>query len=51
LPYPPEKGKADVSNVLSPEKRLRVLAPLVEGNSERAIQRMTDVHLKMLAFT
>lgn len=30
-------------NVLSDEKRLKVLAALVEGNSESAVSRMTDV--------
>jgi len=32
-----------MANVLPVEKQLRVLAALVEGNSERAIERMTDV--------
>jgi hypothetical protein len=32
-----------MSNVLSDEKRLRVLMALVEGNSERAVERMTGV--------
>ena len=31
-------------NVLPKEKRLAVLAALVEGNSERAVERMTDVN-------
>ncbi len=31
-------------NVLPREKRLAVLAALVEGNSERAVERMTDVN-------
>jgi IS1 family transposase len=31
-------------NVLSREKRIAVLAALVEGNSERAVERMTDVN-------
>ncbi len=31
-------------NVLPEEKRLRVLAALVDGNSERAVERMTDVN-------
>lgn len=33
-----------MANVLSDEKRLRVLAGLVDGNSIRAVSRMTDVH-------
>ncbi|MRG90489.1 transposase [Polyangium spumosum] len=33
-----------MANVLDPEKRLRVLAALVEGNSERAVERMTGVN-------
>ena len=33
-----------MANVLPAEKRLRVLAALVDGNSERACERMTDVH-------
>jgi hypothetical protein len=33
-------------NVLPAEKRLRVLAALVDGNSERAVERMTDVPQK-----
>lgn len=32
-----------MANVLSDEKRLRVLMALVEGNSERAVERMTGV--------
>ncbi|MRG97661.1 transposase [Polyangium spumosum] len=35
-----------MANVLDPEKRLRVLAALVDGNSERAVERMTDVDRK-----
>jgi IS1 family transposase len=35
-----------MSNVLSDEKRLAVLAALVDGNSERAVERMTDVDRK-----
>ena len=31
-------------NVLSKERRIAVLAALVEGNSERAVERMTDVN-------
>jgi IS1 family transposase len=38
-----------MSNVLCDEKRLRVLAALVEGNSERAISRMTDVNPRTIA--
>ncbi len=37
-----------MSNVLSDEKRLAVLAALVEGNSERAIERMTGVQQKTI---
>lgn len=33
-----------MSNVLPEEKRVRVLAALLDGNSTRAIERMTDVH-------
>lgn len=33
-----------MSNVLSDEKRLAVLAALVNGNSERAVERMTGVN-------
>jgi IS1 family transposase len=33
-----------VSNILKPEKRLKVLAALVDGNSERACERMTGVN-------
>ena len=43
------RGKAHVSNVLCDEKRLRVLAALVEGNSERAVERMTDVQQKTIS--
>lgn len=35
-------------NVLSDEKRLRVLASLCEGNSIRATERMTDVQAKTI---
>lgn len=38
-----------MSNVLSNEKRIRVLAALVEGNSERAVERMTDVNARTIA--
>ncbi len=38
-----------MSNVLCDEKRLRVLAALVEGNSERAVSRMTDVNPRTIA--
>lgn len=37
-----------MANFLSEEKRLRVLAALVEGNSERAIERMTGVQQKTI---
>lgn len=40
---PPGKGKAPV-NVLPREKRIAVLAALVEGNSERAVERLTGVN-------
>src|SRR3989338_1897287 len=33
-----------VMNLLAPEKRLAVLAALVEGNSIRSIERLTGVH-------
>jgi hypothetical protein len=38
-----------MSNVLSDEKRIRVLSALVEGNSERAVSRMTDVNPRTIA--
>ena len=38
-----------MANVLPAEKRLRVLAALVEGNSERAVERMTDVQQKTIS--
>ena len=41
------EGKARVS-LLSTEQRLRVLAALVDGNSERAVERMTDVERKTI---
>lgn len=37
-----------MANFLSEEKRLRVLAALVDGNSERAVERMTDVDRKTI---
>jgi len=37
-----------MANVLSDEKRLRVFAALVDGNSERAVSRMTDVHTRTI---
>ncbi len=41
------RGKAKPPvNVLPREKRLAVLAALVEGNSERAVERMCDVNRK-----
>ncbi|WP_437538177.1 transposase [Sorangium sp. So ce726] len=33
-----------MANVLPAEKRLRVLAALLDGNSERAVERMTEVN-------
>ncbi len=33
-----------MANVLSDELRLRVFAALVDGNSIRAVERMTEVH-------
>ena len=41
------EGKARVS-VLSTEQRLRILAALVDGNSERAVERMVDVERKTI---
>jgi hypothetical protein len=38
-----------VANVLSAEKRLRVLVALVEGNSEIAIERMTGVNARTVS--
>lgn len=37
-----------MSNVLDLDKRLRVLAALVDGNSERAVERMTGVQQKTI---
>jgi IS1 family transposase len=37
-----------MSNVLSFEKRLSVLAALLNGNSERAVERMTDVNRRTI---
>lgn len=45
--WPWRKARAAV-NVLSHEKRLRVLAALVDGNSERAVERMTGVQKKTI---
>ncbi len=39
-----EEGNPLVANVLPAEERLRVLAALVDGNSIRAVERMTEVH-------
>jgi len=45
MPDPPENGKGSpMANVLPREKRLAVLAALVDGNSIRAAERMTGVH-------
>jgi hypothetical protein len=35
-------------SILSTEQRLRILAALVDGNSERAVERMTDVERKTI---
>ena len=43
-----EEGNPPVANVLCDEKRLRVLAALVDGNSVRAVERMTDVNLRTI---
>ncbi len=48
VPSPPEKGKGSV-NVLPDEKRVRVLAALLDGNSERAVERMTDVNRRTIS--
>jgi IS1 family transposase len=46
---PPFGGRqGSIVNVLSDEKRLRVFAALVDGNSTRAIERMTDVHQRTI---
>lgn len=46
---PPLRGKQGPTvNVLPDEKRLRVFAALVDGNSTRAIERMTDVHQRTI---
>jgi hypothetical protein len=42
MPLRPEQGKAPVSNVLPHEKQLAVLAALVDGNSERGVERLTE---------
>jgi hypothetical protein len=41
-PSRPRRARTDVS-ILSRESQLAVLAGLIEDNSERAIERMTDV--------
>lgn len=41
---PPERDKGSMANILSHEKRLSVLAALLDGNSVRATSRMTGVH-------
>jgi IS1 family transposase len=46
--YPAGEGKGPVY-VLSREKRIAVLRALVEGNSERAVERMTDVNARTIA--
>lgn len=38
-----------MANVLSRDKRLQVLAALVEGNSEGAVERMTDVNARTIS--
>jgi IS1 family transposase len=45
---PSVEGKASVANVLAAEKRLAVLAALVDGNSVRATERMTGVNLRTI---
>lgn len=49
MPHLGERGKGPVSNVLPDEKRLRVLAALLDGNSERAVERMTDVNARTIS--
>ncbi|KYG10536.1 hypothetical protein BE21_11435 [Sorangium cellulosum] len=39
-----EKGKGPVANVLPARERVRVLAALLDGNDERAVERMTEVN-------
>ena len=43
MAYPPTKGKGPVANVLPMETRVRIISALVEGNSIRAVERMTSV--------
>lgn len=46
---PPFGGRqGSIVNVLPTEKRLRVFAALVDGNSTRAVERMTDVHQRTI---
>jgi IS1 family transposase len=42
--HPAGEGKGAMANVLPREKRLAVTAALVDGNSIRAVERMTGVH-------
>lgn len=42
------EGQGFPVNVLPAEKRLRVFAALVDGNSTRAVERMTDVHQRTI---
>src|SRR5208282_5436702 len=42
MPLRPEQGKAPVCNILPHEKQLAVLAALVDGNSERGVERVTE---------
>ncbi len=42
--HPAGEIKGSPMNVLPRDKRIAVLAALVEGNSERAVERMTDVN-------
>jgi IS1 family transposase len=41
---PAEKGKRPEMNALSIEKRIQVISALVEGNSIRSTERMTEAH-------
>jgi hypothetical protein len=43
MAYPSEQGKGPPMSVRSTAKRIQVLAALVDGNSERAVERVTGV--------
>lgn len=45
---PSRRRQGSIVNVLPDEKRIRVLAALVDGNSVRAVERMTEVHQRTI---